>query len=236
MADRYTPDNPSEPITEDAGLHLSSATMRPAVGMVELFTTFIVIGSTTFGGLWASSQKLEQVLVNRRRWMTLEEQRTLMIAATLIPAPKFLSFGGLVGYQLCGWRGSVMTVVALVFPGTVMVLAGAMLVNPETVGDALGPISRAVEIGVVGVLLGNAYHQIRGARAKQRNKAIGLALTLGVTGATMLGVPMLAAAAAGLAIGALALRKKKTAPSPTATAVGDNTPADAAIADISEPR
>jgi chromate transporter len=178
----------------------------PHVSLSELFVTFAMLGSTTFGGMWAASQKLEEVLVIRKGWLTDEIQQTLMIAATVIPSPKFLSFGGLVGYRLRGWRGSVVAVLALVLPGSAMVLAGAALLNPATVGAALVPISRAVEIGVIGLLFGNAYHQITSAKVDRRNMIMGVTLTLAILGASIAGVPMLAAAMAGLFLGSLVLR------------------------------
>jgi chromate transporter len=171
-----------------------------------LFITFAVLGSTTFGGMWAASQKLEEVLVIKKGWLTDEIQQTLMIAATVIPSPKFLSFGGLVGYRLRGWTGSVVAVLALVLPGSAMVLAGAALLNPTTVGAALVPISRTVEIAVIGLLFGNAYHQIRSAKVDRRNMIMGVALTLAILGASIAGIPMLAAAMVGLLLGSLVLR------------------------------
>jgi chromate transporter len=193
----------------DTGLHISTEAARPSASLTELTTTFLVIGATSFGGMWGASQKLEDMLITRKGWLTQQEQQTLMIAATLIPAPKFLAFGGLVGYQLRGWIGSAVTMLALIAPGSAMVLIGAMLLNPQTAGAALGPISDAVEIGVIGVLFGNAYHQWRGVKVKGRRKLIGGAVALGVAGATAAGMSLLVAAALGLVVGALALREPK---------------------------
>jgi chromate transporter len=181
----------------------------PKVSLGELFITFAMLGSNTFGGMWAASQKLEKVLVHDKGWLSEEVQQTLMIAATVIPSPKFLSFGGLVGYRLRGWAGSIVAVLALVIPGAILVLAGAALLNPDTVGGALVPINRTVEIGVIGLLFGNAYHQIKSAKVDRRNKTIGVILTLAVIGASIAGVPMLAAAGVGLLIGALVLRGER---------------------------
>jgi chromate transporter len=182
----------------------------PKVSLSELFVTFTILGSVTFGGLWASTQKLEEILVHKKGWLTEEVQQTLMIAATVIPSPKFLSFGGLVGYRLGGWLGSIVSVLALVIPGSLLVLAGAALLNPDTVGGALVPINRTVEIGVIGLLFGNAYHQIKSAKVDRRNKALGVALTLAVIGSSIAGVPMLAAAGVGLLLGSLVLRGERT--------------------------
>ena len=180
-----------------------------AVSLWELAVTFFYIGCTSFGGMWAASQKLETILVNEKGWLTEEQQQTLMVAATLIPAPKFLALGSLVGFRLRGWLGSIVTALALVAPGSVMVLAGAVLLNPDTIGAALVPLSRAVQIGVIGVLLGNAVHQLKSGKVKGRNKIIGIVLALAVAGSSMAGVPLLAAAGAGFLIGAFTLRNER---------------------------
>jgi chromate transporter len=172
----------------------------------EIIWVFLYLGATTFGGMWAATQKMEAILVRKKRWLAENEVEALMVAATLIPAPKFLAFGGLVGYRLRGWFGSVLGVVALVAPGTVFVLLCAILLNPTVIGAPLVPIRRAVEIGVIGLLLGNAVQQLKGIKAGNGKKIVGFLLAAGVTGASMAGLPLMAAALAGIVIGALLLR------------------------------
>jgi chromate transporter len=179
-----------------------------SVKLLDLGITFFLIGATTFGGMWAATQKLEDTLVHRKRWLTTEEQQTLMVAATLIPAPKFMAFGGMVGFRLGGWRGSAMAISTLVAPGAIFVLLGVILLSPEVVGAALAQIQRAVSIGVTGLLFGNAYHQIRGAKVKGRQQLIGIGLALAVALAVILGVPLLVASLAGFAIGAMLMSKE----------------------------
>lgn len=205
---------PRLPVKSDAEIeaiiHVGEGQKIPDVSLRDLFVTFTILGSITFGGMWAASQKIEEVLVRDKGWLSEEVQQTLMIAATVIPSPKFLSFGGLVGYRLRGWVGSVVAVLALVAPGSLLVLAGAAVLNPDTVGGALVPINRTVEIGVIGLLFGNAWHQIKSAKVDRRNKTLGVMLTLAVIGSSIAGVPMLAAAGVGLLLGSLCLRGERT--------------------------
>jgi chromate transporter len=191
---------------EDSGQSVSDGR---AVTLLDLALTFFLIGATSFGGMWAATQKLEDTLVRDKRWLTTEEQHTLMVAATLIPAPKFLAFGGMVGFRLGGWRGSAVTIFSLIAPGALFVLLGVMLLNPEVIGPSLVPIQRAVGIGVTGLLFGNAYHQIRGAKVTGRQKLVGTCLALSVAGAAIAGVPLLVASLAGFAIGAMLIRARE---------------------------
>jgi chromate transporter len=184
------------------------AVTRVRVSLFELAIVFFRIGATTFGGLWAATKKLEDDLVRRRGWLTLEDQQTLMVAATLIPAPKFLAFGGLVGFRMRGWLGSIISLCALIAPGALSVLVGVIVLSPEVLGPPLVPVQRAVGIAIVGLLFGNAYHQLRGSKVKGPRKLVGIALAMSVATAAILGVPLLLASVVGFAIGAVVLRPR----------------------------
>lgn len=177
----------------------------PRVGLPELGAVLFRIGATTFGGMWAATQKLEAELVRRRSWLTAEEQRSLMITSTLIPAPKFLAFGGLVGYRLGGLAGSVVALFALLAPGALVVLLGVMLLSPEVMGPAIVPLQRAVGIAIVGLLLGNAFRQVSGSKVRGRRRALGVTLGACVAVAAMMGVSLIVAAGLSLALGAVLL-------------------------------
>lgn len=181
------------------------------ISLPRLSAMFLRLGATTFGGMWAATQKLENELVHRKGWLTLEDQRTLMVAATLIPAPKFLAFGGMVGFRLRGWLGSIVALFSLVAPAAVFVLLGAMFLNPDVLGAPMVPVRRAVGIAVIGLLFGNAYHQLTSAKLKGRKKAVGVLLAATVAAAAIAGIPLIVAAVAGFALGAALIRKEGSA-------------------------
>jgi chromate transporter len=201
----------TEPINGSASAVEESmdTTAATRVSLLSLTTTFFRIGATTFGGMWAATQKLEDDLVHRKGWLALEDQQALMVAATLIPAPKFLAFGGLVGFRLRGWIGSIFALSALIAPAAIFVLLGVILLNPDVLGPPLVPVQRAVGIAVVGLLFGNAYHQLRSSKVKGTKKIIGIVLAVSVAAAAISGVPLLVASLAGFAVGAFLIRKDK---------------------------
>lgn len=192
-------------VSRPAGSEIPAGPAGP-VSLLTLGAVLFRIGATTFGGMWAGMQKLEAELVERRGWMTIEEQQALMVAATLIPAPKFLAFGGLIGFRLRGWMGGIVALFALLAPGAIFVLLGAILLSPEVVGAPMVPLRRAVGIAIVGLLFGNAYHQLRRAKVKGSQRMIGIGIAASVAVAAVAGVPLLAAAGIGFAAGALLIR------------------------------
>lgn len=180
-----------------------------AATLLSLVLTFLRIGGTVFGGMWAATGTLERELVERRRWLTNDELRTFYVVATLIPAPRFMGLAGLVGFRVGSWSGAFLSVVALVLPTSALVVAGIVFIRPELLQGALAPLNRAIGVAVVGLLFGNAYQQLREGMAQGgRNSVVGVVLAASVLGAILAGVPLLVAAIVGFGLGALLIRDK----------------------------
>lgn len=182
---------------------------RLASTLVLVFVTFLRVGGTVFGGMWAATGTLERELVERRGWLDSDELRTYYVVATLIPAPRFMGLAGLVGFRVAGWAGAFVSVVALVLPTSALVVAGVILIRPELLHGALAPLNRAIGVAVVGLLFGNAYQQLRDAMARGgRDTVVGVALAAGTLGAILVGVPLVLAAIVGFGLGALLIRDR----------------------------
>lgn len=174
--------------------------------LLGVFRTFFVVGATTFGGMWAATDKLERDLVDRTGWLPREELRASFVLATLIPAPRFLGLGGLVGFRVGGWLGSFLGALGLILPASLLVLAGAVVVGPDLLAGPLGPMTRAVSIAIVGTLFGNAYRQVRSEKGSRRHRLIGTALSAAILASVVVGVPLVVSAVIGFVVGAVLLR------------------------------
>ncbi len=185
----------------------------PSVRVGRIAWVFLRLGATTYGGMWGATRTLEKDLVDRARWLRKHELQRLLVVSTLIPAPKFMSFGGLVGFSIGRWLGSFTAVSALVFPGSILVATAAAMISPDALRTALAPLSTSVAVAIVGLLVGNAYHQIRSSKVSGRNRVIGLALAAVIFVSIVLGVPLILAALVGLIVGT-ALIRQDTSPPP----------------------
>lgn len=174
--------------------------------MMGIFRVFLAAGATTFGGMWAATEKLERDLVDRTGWMSKEELRASFILATLIPAPRFLGLSGLVGFRVGGWTGAFLAALGLALPASLLVLAGAALVGPELLDGPLQPLTRAISIAIVGLLFGNAYRQAKAEKGSARHRRLGIGLSVSIFASVLLGVPLIVAAVAGFVAGAALLR------------------------------
>lgn len=175
----------------------------------RVLTSFLHIGATTFGGMWAATRKLEGDLVDRRGWLTREELQSLLVVSTLIPAPKFLSLGGLVGFKVGGLLGSLAAILGLLLPGASLVTVGVALVHPALLQGPLAPLETAVGTAIVGLLFGNAYHQLRSGEHRPRQRVVGIGLSVMLFAAIVAGVPLIVAAFVGFAFGATLIRAER---------------------------
>lgn len=178
-----------------------------SVPLLSLGSAFFRLGATTFGGMWAATDQLEEELVRRRGWLRSEDLPFLLVTANLIPAPRFIGLGGLIGYRLAGWPGSAVSVLCLIGPGALLVLFGVILVQPELLSGSLAPLQRALGVAVVGLLFGTARRQLAGAKPSDPARRYGPLLTLLVSIAIIAGLPLFAAALVGFVAGALLIRE-----------------------------
>ncbi len=212
MAFPASPPPGSEPrVLERHGLSDPHAGATPA-SLLSLAISFFRLGSTTFGGVWAAANVIEAELVHRRKWLKAEDLQVMLLTANLIPAPKFIGLGGLVGYRMRGWPGSIIAVLSLIAPGTILVLLAVLLIPPELLAGPLAPLRRAVGIAVVGLLFGNAYHQLKMSKVAGRARAVGMSLAALVTAATLAGLPLILAAVLGFVAGAVLIRDGEPKP------------------------
>lgn len=197
------------PVQGDGGgpVEQPATSGRRAVGLSALAAAFLGLGATTFGGMWGAVRQVERVVVERRAWIAKDELPFLLVAATLIPAPKFMALAGLIGYRLRRVTGSALAALSLVAPGALAVVAAVSSIEPDLLAGPLAPVRRAAGVAVVGITLGSAWRQIRNARARGRARLAGYPLALGVGAALAAGVPLLAVVAGGFAVGVVLVRE-----------------------------
>lgn len=163
----------------------------------ELAIAFLVLGATSFGGLWAAMVRIERVLVDQHSWVTRAELSQLVTLATLVPGPTFVALGGMMGYRLRGLRGAAVCIAALLLPSSVAIVV-LMWVLPATwIAAGLGMVGRAVGIAVAGLLLGTALNTA----TRTPQPARGMPLAVVAAALMILGVPTLVVIIGGLIAG-----------------------------------
>lgn len=171
-----------------------------------LAASFLRIGTTVYGGMWGGARELERELVERRGWLSKEQLQVRLVLSTLMPAPRFIGLAGLVGYQLRGWWGSVVSVACLLLPSALMVLGVVVMATRGPLPAALVVVQRFASLAVVGVLLGNAWRLVGDQPVRGSDRLAGVLLSGAVALAVHRGLPLFAVALLGLATGWLLFR------------------------------
>jgi chromate transporter len=88
-----------------------------------LFTLFLRIGSTAFGGFMALIAVVENNVVERRKWLTHEEMLDGVSLATVLPGPIAVNTIAYVGHRLRGTPGALVSTIGVILPAFLLMLA-----------------------------------------------------------------------------------------------------------------
>jgi chromate transporter len=93
---------------------------------IEVFTTFLRLGLTTFGGPLAHLAAFRHELVGRRQWLSEEHYAELVAYGQFLPGPTSSQVGFLLGYQRAGLAGAALAWSAFTLPSALALTAAAL--------------------------------------------------------------------------------------------------------------
>lgn len=174
--------------------------------LLRILLTFLRIGATAYGGVWASARRIERAAVDDNAWLERDEVRSLLLVSTVIPAPKFVAMVALIGQRVRGIPGGIAAAIGLFAPTGTMIVLAASFIRPELLTGTLSPVAESIGIAVVGLLLGNALRQWQAGEGGVRNRIVGSAVAIAMVALMVLGVPIVVVAVGGFVIGPFLVR------------------------------
>ncbi|MBL8533825.1 MAG: chromate efflux transporter [Betaproteobacteria bacterium] len=115
-------------MTSSVPARSDSADTVPAGTAREVFTTFLRLGVTSFGGPVAHLVYFRRALVEQRRWIDGERYAQLMALCQFLPGPASSQLGFSLGLLRAGWRGGVAAFVGFTLPSVLLMLGLAFLI------------------------------------------------------------------------------------------------------------
>ncbi len=97
---------------------------------IELFKAFWLIGSTNFGG--GGSAIVQYHLVERLKWLTLEEYLECFSMVQTLPGPIFSNLCTHIGTRLGSWRGGILATIGVNLSGILAMMLIAVLYSSQT--------------------------------------------------------------------------------------------------------
>lgn len=123
--------------------------------LFELFLTFFKIGLFTFGGGYAMISIIDDTCVERKKWITEEEMKNLVVIAESTPGPVAINCATFVGYKKRGITGALFATFGMVLPSFIIIYVISLFLNDfleiKIVADAFNGIKAAVGVLILGV-------------------------------------------------------------------------------------
>jgi chromate transporter len=132
----------------------------PRPTLAQLAGVFFKVGNTTFGGGPPTMAALQREFVDRYGWLSSEEYGLSFALARVTPGTNIVAFCAATGWQILGWAGVAVGVLAPTFPSAVIAVlftAGyeAWRANPAALAALNGTTA-----GVAGMMLATVYRLV----------------------------------------------------------------------------
>lgn len=89
--------------------------------LIELFMTFAKIGAFTFGGGYAMISLIEDICVEKKKWITHEEMMDITVIAESTPGPIAINCATYVGYKRKKLLGAIFATMGMILPSFVII-------------------------------------------------------------------------------------------------------------------
>ncbi len=123
----------------------------------RIFLQFLKLGLIAFGGPAAHAGLMEQELVTRKKWITAQTFLDYLGSVNLIPGPNSTQLTMLVGYQLRGLRGMVVSGTAFVLPAALITAVLAWVYVRLGHVPVIESLFYGIQPAVIAVIAGAIY-------------------------------------------------------------------------------
>ena len=97
--------------------------------LLDLFFTFAKIGLFTFGGGYAMISMIENICVERKKWITHDEMMNVTVMAESTPGPIAINCATFVGYKKAGFLGAVIATLGIIVPSFIIIYLISMFLD-----------------------------------------------------------------------------------------------------------
>jgi chromate transporter len=119
---------------------------------IQLFWTYLKIGTFTLGGGYVMLPMIEREVVQRKHWIDSEEFLNMIALAQAAPGLIAVNSAIFIGWRIGGWRGVIATVLGAVLPSFLIILAIAKLFQDYKDLPAIEAIFKGIRPAVVALI------------------------------------------------------------------------------------
>lgn len=90
--------------------------------LLDLFLTFLKIGTFSFGSGYAMIPIIEEEVVNKKKWLKKEQIFEMITIAESTPGPIAINSATFVGYQINGFLGALIATLGVSLPSFFIII------------------------------------------------------------------------------------------------------------------
>ena len=121
--------------------------------IILLFSSFIRIGTFTFGGGYAMIPLIQKEVVEKRKWITDEEILEIIAIAESTPGPIAVNAATFIGYKTAGFFGALGATMGVVLPSFLIIAAVSFVIRQFENLKAVKFAFEGIRAGVLALIL-----------------------------------------------------------------------------------
>lgn len=183
--------------------------------LLDLFLVFFKIGLFTFGGGYAMLALIEDICVEKKKWITHEEMMDITVIAESTPGPIAINLATYVGYKLRKIPGALIATIGMIIPSFFIVFLISQFLDRFLEIKWVSSAFQGIKIAVAILIIDAAIKMIRKMKKKPFQITMMIAALISMLVINVLAlhvsslVIMLAGAAAGLIFYAVHNQREK---------------------------
>jgi len=126
----------------------------------EIFLAFLAPSSLTFGGGPASIGLMQQQVVEKYGWLSIEEFTNALALGNSLPGPIATKMSAVIGYKVGGWLGGLIGIISTVMPTAIAIIALYRVYNTFKDATWMQGMMKAVRPVIVMLLAQAAVNMI----------------------------------------------------------------------------
>lgn len=143
--------------------------------LLRLLGTFMKIGLFTFGGGYAMISMIENICVERKKWISHEDMMNITVLAESTPGPISINCATFVGYRQAGFWGALAATVGVILPSFAVIYAISMFLDNFLEIRLVANAFQGVKIAVGLLILDTGWNMLQKMPKNAQNWTIFLA-------------------------------------------------------------
>ncbi|MFI3227696.1 MAG: chromate transporter [Clostridia bacterium] len=125
--------------------------------LLDLYLTFFILGSTSFGGGYAMLPVLQRVVVERKKWVTEQDLADYFAIGQCTPGIIAVNVATFIGMKRKGIAGAIVATLGLVSPCIVIISIIAILFRSAGSNDVVNSAFLGLKVCVAVLIIGSAW-------------------------------------------------------------------------------